>query len=404
MTSSSKVPAAPDTRTTRVLRLRLKDKHADWLTGLAREVNFVWNYCNELAYKVLQREQRFMSAFDLHPYMKGAGKEGLSLHSQTLQAIAEEFVKSRKQAKRAKLRWRISTGPRRSLGWVPFKASALQYKNGQVHLAGKPLSLWDSYGLASYELGSGSISEDARGRWYLNVTVKSPGWPKSEDLSQVSAHALGIDLGLKDLMADSQGGKVQAQQFYRGLEAKLAVAQRAGNKHRTRAIHAKIANRRKDHLHKLSTAQVRAHLAIFVGDVNASSLAQTRMAKSVQDAGWSTYRTMLQYKCADAGVWFKIVNERFSTQECRACHARTGPKGLEGLGVRRWTCSACNAVHDRDTNSALIIEQRGLEELREEFSAALQEAQREPAGVVNKVSRHKRARCPPLRPGSDMAL
>jgi len=117
-----------------------------------------------------------------------------------------------------KLRWRVSGGARRSLGWIPFKASALQYRAGQVHLAGVPLSLWDSYGLSRYELGGGSISEDARGRWYLNVTVKSPGWPKSRDLEQVQGDAVGIDPGLKDLMVASDGEQVAAQQFYRDLE------------------------------------------------------------------------------------------------------------------------------------------------------------------------------------------
>jgi IS605 OrfB family transposase len=78
----------------------------------------------------------------------------------------------------------------------------------------------------------------------------------------------------------------------------------------------KIANRRKDFLHKLSTELTRAKGAIFVGNVNASGLAKTRMAKSVLDAGWSAFRTMLQYKCDDAGVWFAEVDEAFSTQTC----------------------------------------------------------------------------------------
>lgn len=388
MPASPKVSAPPDPRTVRVLRLRLKDKHAPWLAQKAKDVNFVWNYCNELSFKVLQREQRFMSAFDMHPYAKGAAKAGLDLHSQTLQAIAEEYVTRRKQFKKPKLRWRISSGPRRSLGWVPFKASAVQYHAGQVTLFGRKLSLWDSYGLARFELGAGSVSEDARGRWYLNVTVRSPGWPKSEDLSQVSGQALGVDLGLKDLMTDSAGGKVAAQQFYRDLEPALAVAQRAGKKSRTRALHAKIANRRKDHLHKLSTALVRQHQAIFVGDVNARALTQTGrtgMAKSVLDAGWSTFRAMLQYKCDDAGVWFFEIDERYSTQECSACGARTGPKGLVGLCARTWTCSVCQTAHDRDANSARVIRARGLVWLEKEFSTALEQARPELVGAVNKA-------------------
>lgn len=351
--------------TTRVLRLRIKDKHAAHLLAQSREVNQVWNYSQDLALKVLARENRFMSAYDMAAYTKGAAKEGLSLHSQTVQAVSEEYCTRRKQFKKAKLRWRVSHGSRRSLGWIPVKASALSYRNGQVHYQGKALSLWDSYGLANYQLRSGSFSEDARGRWYLNVTVdvKKPECSPGKSI-------IGIDLGLKDFAALSNGQTVQAQQFYRDLEPALAVSQRAGNKQRTRAIHAKIANRRKDFLHKLSTRLVKEYGVIFVGNVNAAGLAKTNMAKSVLDAGWSTFRTQLQYKGDSAGSWVREVNEAYSTQECSCCHARTGPKGLEGLGVRQWACINCGALHGRDTNAAQNIRARGLLELEKEFATA----------------------------------
>ncbi|MFP3556224.1 hypothetical protein SB861_36750 [Paraburkholderia sp. SIMBA_049] len=94
---------------------------------LAREVNFVWNHVNELSMKVWQREGRFLSGYDFHPFTKGAGKAGLKLHSQTIQAIGEEYAVRRKQARKTKLRWRVSSGARCSLGWIPFKASAIRY-------------------------------------------------------------------------------------------------------------------------------------------------------------------------------------------------------------------------------------------------------------------------------------
>ena len=242
---------------------------------------------------------------------------------------------------------------------------ALSYRAGQVYYQGKALSLWDSYGLADYQLRSGSFSEDSRGRWYLNVSVdvKKP----EPSLGKIS---IGIDLGLKDFATVSDGQQVEAQRFYRDLEPALAVAQRARQKDRAKAIHAKIANRRKDHLHKLSTQLVKENGAIFVGNVNASGLAKTNMAKSVLDAGWSTFRTMLQYKGDSAGCIVKEVNESYSTQECSCCHARTGPKGRAGLGVRQWTCSVCGAGHDRDVNAAKNILARGLLELEKEFTTA----------------------------------
>lgn len=117
MSSSSDVPVKPDVKPSiRVLRCRFKDKHAAMLGKLSREVNLVWNYCNDLSYRVWQRERRFMSGYDLQKYTNGATKTGLALHSQTVQAISEQYARSRTQHKKVRLAWRKSGGTRRSLG------------------------------------------------------------------------------------------------------------------------------------------------------------------------------------------------------------------------------------------------------------------------------------------------
>lgn len=76
----------------KTLKLRIKDKHSKVLNQLASEVNFVWNYVNDLCFKHLQRTGKFFSAFDIAKYTTGASKE-LNLHSQTIQAITEELLK-----------------------------------------------------------------------------------------------------------------------------------------------------------------------------------------------------------------------------------------------------------------------------------------------------------------------
>ncbi len=355
------------TTKTKVLRLRLKDKHAQFLGALAREVNFVWNYCNDLQITMFNRERRFLSGYDFAKFTRGATKEGLHLHSQTVQAIAEEYATRRRQFKKVRLSWRKSTGSRRSLGWVPFKKVAIQTGHGQIKFGGEWLSLWDSYGLGTYQIRAGNLCEDARGRWYLNACVAVPVAEPSDRSS--ASRDVGIDLGLEDLVATSAGEKLAAPQFYRGLEAKLAIAQRAGKRHRVRAIHAKIANRRKDSLHQWSTRLVRGYDTIFVGNVSASALAKTPRAKSVLDAGWSAFRTMLRYKCDFAGVTFAEVNEAFSTQTCSTCNARSGPKGIAGLGIREWTCGECGTVHDRNVNAAKNILAAGRRRLAEGIPA-----------------------------------
>jgi putative transposase len=347
---------------TKTLRVRIKDRHVKSLLELAGEVNMVWNFSQDLSLKVLAREGRFMSAFDMAAFTKGAGKEGLHLHSQTIQAVSEEYCTRRAQFKKRKLRWRVSKGAKRSLGWIPFKAAAIRYKQGQLHCGKLALGLWDSFGLNDFELGAGSFSEDARGRWYANITVRIPELcgprPQKND-------SVGIDLGLRELAAfsDLDLESVEAQRFYRDLEPALATAQRAGKKDRAKAIHAKIANRRKDFLHKLSTRLVREYGTIVVGNVSSSGLAKTKMAKSVLDGGWGMFKTQLMHKSHEAAAVFEEVNESYSTQECSACGARTGPKGLGDLGVKKWTCSGCGAHHDRNQNAAQNILVRGLLEL-----------------------------------------
>jgi putative transposase len=92
-----------------------------------------------------------------------------------------------------------------------------------------------------------------------------------------------------------------------------------------------------------------------VGNVNAAGLAKTRLAKSVLDAGWSSFRYMLRYKALAHGAGYEEGNESFSSRDCSFCASETGPKGVAVLGIRRWVCSECGVSHDRNVNSALNI-------------------------------------------------
>jgi IS605 OrfB family transposase len=345
-------------KNTKTLKVRVKDKHAYLLSQQAKAINFVWNYINELSARSIKERGVFMSEFDLHPYTKGAGK-ALGLHSQTLQCVAKEYVTRRKQFKKARLNWRKSGGVKRSLGWVPFNTSAASFKNGQVYFNKQHFKVWDSYGLSQYKFKSGSFNEDSRGRWYFNIVVEV------ETKQGTGTASVGIDLGCKETATDSTGHKIKGRE-YRKLEAKLATAQRAKNKQRIKAIHAKIKNRRADTLHKYSRKLVNENAAIFVGNVSSQKLVKTKMAKSVLDAGWSTLKTMLEYKCAHAGIVFEEVNESYTTVTCSCCKKRTGPCGQEGLRIREWTCSDCGTTHDRDINAAKNILAVGLHRLAEE--------------------------------------
>ncbi|MCU5781421.1 transposase [Alcanivorax balearicus MACL04] len=333
---------------TKTLKVRVKDKHATRLNRMARSVNFVWNYLNELSSRSIRERGVFLSAYDMDRYTKGASKD-LNLHSQTLQEVSREYATRRQQFKKQRLAWRKSRGTRRSLGWVPFKTGAAKWKNGQVFYNGSYFKVWDSYGLSQHRFRSGSFNEDTRGRWYFNVVVEVEVQPST------GQGAVGIDLGLKDVATCSDGEKLENGQFYRDLEARLATAQRARNKRRVKAIHAKIKNRRKDVLHKFSRRLVDQHGEIYVGDVSPLKLAKTRMAKSVLDAGWGQLKTMLEYKCDHAGIVFQEVREAYPSRTCSSCGSLSGPQGVSGLRVRDWECVECGALHDRDVNAARNI-------------------------------------------------
>jgi IS605 OrfB family transposase len=338
---------------TKTLRLRIKDKHRSVLAAMAREVNQVWNFCNETSHRAVRERHQWLSGYDLQKLTNGFSKcEGVQIGSPTVQQVCEDYAKARKQFKKAKLRWRVSNpqSSKYSLGWIPFKARALQYKAGQIQFAGQRFNLWDSYGLADYELRAGSFSQDSRGRWYLNVVVKV------QAKASAGTASVGIDLGLKEAAVTSAGERIEGR-FYRKLECQLGIAQRAHKKNRVKAIHAKIANQRKDLLHQFSTKLVRENAAIFVGDVASEKLVKTKMAKSTLDAGWASLKTMLEYKSHQAGIVFEVVNESYTTQTCSCCGAipASSPKGRAGLRIREWTCSECGAVHERDVNAARNI-------------------------------------------------
>ncbi|WP_201534492.1 RNA-guided endonuclease InsQ/TnpB family protein [Psychrobacter ciconiae] len=359
----------------KTLKLRLKDKHAKQLNQLSSSVNFVWNYVNELSFKHLQRTGKFFSAYDLAEYTKGSG-EFLGLHSQTIQAISETHAKSRKQFKKAKLRWRTNKpkAKTKSLGWIPFKKSAIKHlatrQSGkkalkstlQLSLAkGQKLiiELFDSYNLALYDLNILELVQDARGRWYACITVKN--YPKLEH----GTGQVGIDLGLKEAATTSDGDTLTVKQTQKWAK-KLATAQRANNKKRVTAIHAKIKNTRKDIIHKFTTKLVRNNALIVVGDIKSKSFTnkKTKLAKSTYDAGWFELKRQLDYKCKHAGCRFKIVNESYTTQTCSSCRqiSDSSPKGRAGLRIREWACE-CGVTQHRDINAAKNILAVGLDRL-----------------------------------------
>lgn len=212
-----------------------------------------------------------------------------------------------------------------------------------------------------------TVTRDSAGRYFLSFVVDT-----DPDILPGPETETGIDLGLSAFAVLSDGSKISAPRFLRRAEKKLRRLQRElsrkqkGSKNRAKARlkvarqHARVADRRRDFHHQVSTQIIRDNQAVYVEDLAVSGLGRTRLAKSVYDAGWSAFVRMLEYKAARHGRTFAKVDRAFpSSQVCSACGFRDGPKPLH---VREWTCGACGTVHDRDHNAArnVLVEGRRI--------------------------------------------
>ena len=262
-----------------------------------------------------------MSAYDLDKLAAGCSKNFDRIGSDTIQRINAEYARRRNQFRKLKLRWRKSFGSRRSLGWIPFKAVQLKRKGQVLRFSGKAFRVFEQDKLKGVRWRCGCFAQDAVGDWWLCLPVEMP-----ITQSVAPAEAVGIDLGLKDTAVTSDAEKLNAGHFYRGIEQKIAMAQRRGHKRQAKRLHRQVARRRKDALHKFTTGIVGRYQRIFIGDVSSLKLVKTRMAKSVLDAGWGLLKAQLQYKGKNAGRSVTIVDERYTTQGRRS--VRNGAKCL----------------------------------------------------------------------------
>ncbi|MDX2603133.1 RNA-guided endonuclease TnpB family protein [Streptomyces caniscabiei] len=209
-----------------------------------------------------------------------------------------------------------------------------------------------------------TVVMDAAGRYFASFVIDTDPAADAARMPE-SDRSIGIDLGLAHFAVLSDGTKIGSPWFLRRAEKKLKKAQRElsrkqkGSRNRDKArrkiarAHAKVTDARREFHHQLSTQLISENQGIAVEDLSVAGLARTRLAKSVHDAGWSSFIGMLKYKAERYGRTLVPIG-RFTptSQTCSACGAVDGPKPLN---VREWTCGACGAVHDRDVNAAINV-------------------------------------------------
>jgi putative transposase len=224
-----------------------------------------------------------------------------------------------------------------------------------------------------------TVSYTPSHKFYASILVKCEKQALPKANKQV-----GLDMGVADLAILSTGTKVPTRKYSK-LERKLLIWQRKLARRRGLAkqeiakakhyedreltlddfsnynkakimvakLYEKIANSRKDYLHKVTTSLVREYDLIAMEDLKTKNMVKNHsLAKSISNQGWGMFRTMLQYKCEWYGKQLVTVNPRNTSRVCSNCGADTGKKPLD---IRDWICPECGAHHDRDVNAAKNI-------------------------------------------------
>ncbi|PWR06115.1 transposase [Micromonospora sicca] len=261
---------------------------------------------------------------------------------------------------------------RKSRAAAECTRSAFRWRDGQLTLAkmDAPLEIvWSRPLPEGAKPSTVTVSRDAAGRWFVSLLVEDP---TVKPLPPVDA-AVGLDAGITSLLTLSTGEKFANPRHERADRRKLAKVQRnlsrkeKGSANRAKArlkvarVHARIADRRRDHLHKLTTRLVRENQTVVIEDLSVRNMLRNHcLARVISDAAWSQMRSLLEYKAAWYGRTVIAVDRWHpSTKTCSACGRINTAMTL---GVRAWTCPGCEAVHDRDVNAAKNILAAGLAE------------------------------------------
>jgi putative transposase len=215
-----------------------------------------------------------------------------------------------------------------------------------------------------------TVSCDSAGRWFVSILVEETITPPTS-----TGAAVGIDAGLDHLVTLSTGEKISNPRHERADRRKLAKTQRAlsrkakGSNNRARArkavarIHVQIADRRRDHLHKLSSRLVRENQALAIEDLTVRNMLKNHsLARAICDASWTELRSMLEYKCQWYGRELLLVDRWFPSSKLCSTPGCSRINDTLPLNVRSWACPNCGTTHDRDINAARNILAAGLAE------------------------------------------
>ncbi len=221
---------------------------------------------------------------------------------------------------------------------------------------------------ADYTLKAVTISQTPSGKYYASVLFEYENQAQEKDLQSF----LGLDFSMHELYIDSNGNGSEYPRYYRQAEKKLAKEQRklslmqkgSNNRNKQRIkvakLHEKVANQRKDFLHKQSRQITNAYDCVCIEDLDMKAMSQSlNFGKSVSDNGWGMFTSFLKYKLEEQGKKLVKIDKFFaSSQICSVCGYKN--EETKKLFVRAWDCPQCATHHNRDVNAAINIRNEGM--------------------------------------------
>lgn len=338
---------------------------------------WLWNHFLDLEQKEYSANKKFIWRYDLInliPELKKQNEWLREAPSQSLQQIGTSMDTALKGLKNGKKFPKFKKKNVRN-GQILIQNSPLQIKTSESHISLPKIGQvkWKQHReLPTGKIKSASITRDVD-KWFVSVLVEIPDVVKSH-VDPATATSIGIDLGIKHFIVDSNGKKIDSPKFLQQKAARLKRYQRQvsrkklGSNNRNRARiklanwHLDIANTRKDWLHKLSNEIVNTNDIVCVEDLKTKELISRKSTKSlnrqISDQGWGMFLEMLRYKCEHRGKTFTQIDQyKPSSKTCSICGYKMSDMGLK---IRDWICPQCGAEHDRDVNAALNILWWGL--------------------------------------------